>query len=120
MARAAKSKLDDTVVPRLKAEPKPWPLLKAWRRYRGLTQEKLAARVDMSTSSISQLEKGKQQYRQETLELLAWALSCEPGDLLMRDPTDPEGIWSVWDTLKPAQRKQAIRLIKAIADEEAA
>ncbi|MCW5720845.1 MAG: helix-turn-helix transcriptional regulator [Devosia sp.] len=73
------------VTPRLKREP-PVYFFRAWRRHRGLTQEQLAERVDMSVSSISQLETGKQGFSDDTLLALADALSCEPGDLLSRDP----------------------------------
>jgi transcriptional regulator with XRE-family HTH domain len=92
---------------------------KEWRKYRGLTQEKLASRVDLSTSSISQLETGKQGFTDGTLEVLADALNCEPGDLLMRNPLDTEAPWSIWDKLSPAQKRQAMRVIHALADEPA-
>lgn len=110
----------DLVVSRLKPERRPWTLLKKWRKFRGLNQERLAGRLDMATASISQLETGKTGYTQDTLERLAVALDCQPADLLMRDPTDPTGIWSIWDRLKPAQRKQAVRVLNAMAEEEEA
>jgi len=97
------------------------PLLKRWRKYRdNLTQERLAERTGLSQGMISQLENGQSDYTGGMLELLADALRCDPPDLVMRDPLDPEGIWSIWDRLKPAQRRQAVRLLKALADEEAA
>lgn len=74
----------------------------------------------MSKASLSRIENGKQPYTQDVLEWLAYSLRCEVGDLIMRNPLDPEAPWSIWDTLKPAQRKQAIRLLKALAEEEAA
>jgi hypothetical protein len=33
----------------------------------------------------------------------------------MRDPTDPEGIWSIWDQAKAAQRRTIVEIAKTIA-----
>lgn len=60
--------------------------LREWRKYRGLTQEVLAERTELTSGAISQLENGIINYTQPTLEALAYALNCEPGDLLSRDP----------------------------------
>src|SRR5581483_2652528 len=73
--------------------------LKQWREYRGLSQERLAERIGRSVGQISQLERGLIGYTQETLELLADALLCDPADLIMRNPQDPEAIWSLWENL---------------------
>jgi transcriptional regulator with XRE-family HTH domain len=88
--------------------------IRQWRLFRGLTQERLAERVGLSISSISQLESGDQGYRQETLEALADALNTEPGNLLMRNPADPEAPWAIFDQLKPATKRQAIELLKTL------
>lgn len=93
---------------------RPKHFIREWRKYRGLTQEQLAGRIDMTPSTVSQLETGKQGYSQGTLEALAYALQCEPGDLLVRDPTRPDAIWSIWETLSPAEREQGIRLLTAL------
>jgi len=97
------------------------PLLAKWRKYRDdLSQERLAERAGLSQGMISQLENGKSDYTGGMLEALAYALRCDPPDLIMRDPLEPEGIWSIWDNLKPSQRRQAVRLLRALAEEEAA
>ena len=97
---------------RLKAPERRRHFIKEWRKYRNLTQEQLASRLGVAVSSISQLETGKQGYSQATLEALAEALMCQPADLLMRDPTREEAIWSIWDTLEPAQRDQITEIVK--------
>lgn len=109
----------EQVVPRLKPERKFHHYIKEWRKHRGLTQERLAERVEMSTSSISQLETGKQSYTQDTLEALADALQCTPGDLLIRNPLDTEALWSIWEGLDPPQRRQAIRMLQVLQDKAA-
>lgn len=112
--------MTDRVVSRLKPTPRHRHFIKQWRKYRGLTQERLAERIGLSVSSISQLETGKQDYSQSTLEALADALQCEPGDLLMRNPLDGEAIWSIWEKLTPATREQAVRLLQVLQNEEKA
>src|SRR4051794_37976533 len=95
------------VISRLKPE-KPRHFIKEWRNHRNLTQEVLAERVEMSASSISQIETGEQGFTDSTLYALADALNCDAGDLLMRNPLDTEAPWSIWERLQPEQRKQAI------------
>lgn len=86
----------------LKADSKPRHFIREWRKARGLTQEQLASRLNVAVSSISQLETGKQGYSQPTLEALADALGCQPADLLMRNPTTKDAIWSIEDQLNRA------------------
>ena len=88
--------------------------LKEWRAYRGLTQEQLASRVDMSVSNISQLENGKQGYSTEGLHALAEALNCDPGHLLMVDPIRNDAIWSIWERASEAERSQILAVSREI------
>lgn len=83
-----------------------------WREYRGLTQDQLSGLLGMSKASLSRLENGKQSYTQDFLEACAVALSTDPASLLTRDPTDPEAPWSIWETLKPAERKKATEAMR--------
>jgi transcriptional regulator with XRE-family HTH domain len=88
--------------------------LKQWRKHRSYTQERLAEMVGLSKPYLSQLERGDRQYTQELLERFAEALQCEPADLIIRDPSDPDGIWSVWDQLRPNERNQVVEIAKTI------
>lgn len=88
--------------------------LKAWRTYRGYTQDRLAEMTGLSKPFISQLERGERGYTQDTLELLAEALRCDIGDLIVRDPTDPDGLWSIYDQLEPVQRRQVVEIAKTL------
>lgn len=45
-------------------------------------------------------------YNQGTLEALANALQTDAASLIMRDPSSPDAIWTIWDQAKPAQRRQ--------------
>ncbi len=71
----------------------------------------------MSTGSISQVENYKQGWTDRTLALIADALMCAPGDLLTRNPLTPEAPWSIWETLKPEQKRIAVTLMQAMAEE---
>ena len=108
-----------------KARPHPKParrptFIRAWRKHRELTLAQLADRlqveleVDISEGQLSRIERGETPYSQDILEAVAQALRCEPADLIMRDPTQPNAIWSLIDTLEPVERARAIAVIKAM------
>jgi transcriptional regulator with XRE-family HTH domain len=88
--------------------------LKEWRKHRGYTQDRLAEMTGLSKPFISQLERGDRGFTQDTLELLATVLRCDVADLLIRNPADPEGIWSVWDQLRPVEKSQVVEIAKTI------
>jgi len=70
--------------------------IREWRQYRGLSIEQLAAKVKLSTSMISQLERGKTGYTQNTLERVAIALDCEPWQLLAcANPGELAEMWRI-------------------------
>lgn len=89
--------------------------LRAWRNYRGLKQDQLAERIGTTAATISRIENARQNWDQAFLQAAADALRCEPVDLLVRDPTDPEGIWSIWENVEPTRRAEAASLLKVIA-----
>jgi transcriptional regulator with XRE-family HTH domain len=67
--------------------------LRVWRKYRGLTQEEAAARIEdilgsFDRSMLSKIERGVAPYTQETLEAIAEAFNCQPAELIGVDPDD--------------------------------
>lgn len=88
--------------------------IRQWREFRNLNQEQLAGRLEMTQSQISQLENGRRGYTQETLEAIADALHTDVASLLMRDPTDPDAIWSIWDNAKPGERRMIVDIAKTV------
>jgi transcriptional regulator with XRE-family HTH domain len=96
--------------------------IREWRQHRHLSQDKLVARVrerveTFSKSSLSRIEAGKQPYSQPILEAIAWALACEPADLIMRNPLLEDALWSITDHLRkatPDQRRAALRVVDAL------
>lgn len=80
--------------------------IREWRQHRHLSLEQLASRVPMDKGNLSKVERSLLPYNQEMLERLAEALQTDPASLLMRDPSAPEPIWSIWDKASPGVRRQ--------------
>ena len=93
--------------------------IRQWRNHRGYSLDQLAGMVPMDKSNLSKVERGILPYNQEMLERLADALMTDPASLLMRDPTKPDAIWTLWERASPGERAQietvAEALIKARA-----
>lgn len=105
--------------------------LRAWRQANGLTLQQAAERIErvsearadaepgtrpisMTHATLSRIERGKLPYGQAFLEIVAEVYRTDPASLIMRDPADPEGLWTIWDQLKPTERLQAMEVIKAL------
>ena len=43
-----------------------------------------------------------------------YALQTDPASLLMRDPQDPEAIWSIWDNAKQGEKKKILDMARSI------
>ena len=57
---------------------------------RRMTLTELAARVDITVANLSILKTGKAKaIRFSTLEAICVVLECQPGDLLVHDPSIP-------------------------------
>lgn len=68
----------------------------------------------MDKGNLSKIERGLLPYNQELLERLADALMTDPASLLMRNPTDPGAIWSLWDRALPGEKAQIERVVEAM------
>lgn len=66
--------------------PEPHKLIRAWRRYLGLTQEDLAARVELSTPGISMIETGAQNVTLAKLTQIAEAFEISLAELMSPPP----------------------------------
>ena len=88
--------------------------VREWRIHRGLTIEQLADRVDMTEGYLSMFERGQRGYTQNTLEALADALQTDAASLIMRDPSQPDAIWSVWDQAKEGDRAKIVSIAETI------
>jgi transcriptional regulator with XRE-family HTH domain len=89
--------------------------IREWRKHRGLTLEQLAGRLDVATSSISQLERGKQGYSQAMLEALAVALNCEAWELISVNPSKAGEVVDLMRLINESKDKErAIRILRAM------
>ncbi len=94
--------------------------LRAYREKANLTLEKAIERFiafgmdDMSAATLSRIENGKQPYSQPILEIAADAYGTDVASLLMRDPRDPEGIWSIWDKASQGERRAIVDVAKVL------
>jgi transcriptional regulator with XRE-family HTH domain len=82
--------------------------VREWRKFRGLTQEKLAEKLDTTKANISRIENLHQGYTQDFLEACAEVLKVDPAALLSENP--------LGDTVaapKPGLRKARKRLRRA-------
>lgn len=100
------------VTPRFKQRRRLY--LREWRKHRGYTLEQLGEMVGMTPGNLSHLERGLIPYNQDFLEAAAEALQTDPASLMMRDPTQPDAIWSVWEKASAGQREQIIEVAKAL------
>jgi transcriptional regulator with XRE-family HTH domain len=91
----------------------PRHFIREWRKHRQLTQAQLAERLGIDQSYVTKIETGKRRYDQMFLEAAALELRCSPADLIMRDPSAPQSIWSLWDQVPEAQKPQAAEVLKA-------
>jgi transcriptional regulator with XRE-family HTH domain len=96
--------------------------IKEWRKYRGLTQGQVAERIERDVSVVSRTERGEIKIGQEVLERMAFALGCDdPIDLLFPPPNHPEAeVIDLVRRLKGPRQRQALRLLKAMLEEEVA
>ena len=69
----------------------------------------------MSKATLSRIENRLIPYGQDFLEACAEALQCTTADLIMRDPTAPDMIWSIWETIPPSERPRAAELLKVFS-----
>lgn len=96
--------------------------LKAWRKFRGLTQEELASRVEPQTSkgNIASLEAGTRSMSEKWLRRLATVLGTTPGYLLDYDPADlPHDLLFVWEQVPQQDRERATAAVRVFVQGKA-
>jgi transcriptional regulator with XRE-family HTH domain len=105
------------------------PFFKQWRKYRGLTLEKVAERlafmddpgIPSTAASLSRVENGVQAYTPRSIEALAEVYQCLPGELLDVDPFQRDELDEVIAGLSKSTeltRARAARLLRALDDGE--
>lgn len=102
------------------AKPPVWrpTFLRNWREFADATLEEMGEILGMDYSTLSKIERGQSPYSQKILEAYAARCRCTVTDLLSRRPDEAKGIESIWPRLDETQKRRAIRLLDALADEE--
>lgn len=67
--------------------------------------------VGLSQPNLNRIETYQVPYNQRLLEILAEIYKTDPASLIMRNPADPEGIWSIYDQIPVAERPTALRVL---------
>lgn len=86
--------------------------LREWREYREMTLEEVGEAVGISHAQLGRIERRLQKYNQELLEALAELYETEPASLIMRDPTNADAIWSLWDKAQPGERQDTAKYLE--------
>ncbi len=90
--------------------------LKAWREFRGMTQDELAEKVDTTKAVISLLENEKRPLSSKWLRRIADVLGTRPGHILDHDPNEvPSDIYDIWGGVSTTDRAQVARIIRSFA-----
>lgn len=76
--------------------------MQEWRKFRGLTQEQAAGRLDITQATLSRIEKLLIPYSQNLLEGAAIAYDCEPADLLNVNPLMEGDVIDITQILREA------------------
>ena len=88
--------------------------IRQWREHREMTLEQLGEAIHMSHAQLGRIERGLQPYNQAMLEALAVELQTDVASLLMRDPSDPDAMWSLWDQAKPGERQMIVNIARGV------
>jgi transcriptional regulator with XRE-family HTH domain len=79
-----------------------------------MTLEDAGEAVGLSHAQLGRIERGLQPYNQGLLEALADLYAADVPSLIMRDPSDTDAIWSIWEHAKPAERKMIVDIAKTV------
>ena len=93
--------------------------IKSLRRGRGLTQEQVAERADLSVNYLSRIERGLENPTLETLLSLAKALKVEPFDLFTFEHDDAprrlrQSLARLVNEARDDQLSQVVKVLRAL------
>ncbi len=99
------------------ANTEPKNNLRAWREFRDLTQQELAAKVGTTAAVISLLENGQRGLSASWLKRLAPHLSVRPGFLLDHTPDDlTADILEAWANVPMEDRGDALAALRVYSE----
>lgn len=86
--------------------------LREWREHREYTLEEAGEAVGISHAQLGRIERRLQPYNQKLLEALADLYATEPASLVMRNPKDPDAMWTLWDQARQAEREETVKFLE--------
>lgn len=87
--------------------------IRAWRKFRHLTLDEVAAAVGSTKATIQQLEVGRMTLSHKWLVKIAPVLGTTPGMLLDHDPNDlPTSVLETWAAIPAADQPKALEMLK--------
>lgn len=90
--------------------------LKAWREFRGFTQESLASSVGTTAAVISLLENGQRGLSASWLDRLSKPLQTSPGFLLDHHPSDLTAeLLDLWASIPMENQPKAIKALRSLS-----
>lgn len=88
--------------------------LRAWRKFRHMTLDEVAAAIDSTKAVVQQLEVGRMTLSHKWLLKIAPVLGTTPGMLLDHDPNDlPTSVLETWAAIPEADQPQALRVLES-------
>lgn len=91
--------------------------IREWRKYKKMTQQEVAERLDMEQGTISKIENRTYPINLDFLEKLAFVLGIEVADLLSVNPLKPNPpklIYSKVRTADPELQLQVMKVVDAL------
>lgn len=89
--------------------------LREWRKFRGMTQQELAAAVETNANMIQYLESGERGLSAKWLRRLAPVLDTTSGMILDHNPYDLDSdMIEIWATASNREKRQIADVAKAI------
>jgi len=87
--------------------------LRAWREFRGWTQDELAERADTTRGMIGHLEAGRRQLTTRWLRTLGAVLQIPAGFIIDRHPDDvPQDILALWENIPDDRQALALQVLE--------
>jgi transcriptional regulator with XRE-family HTH domain len=95
-------------------DERPPHFLREWRKFRKMTQQELADKLDTSKSVISDMERGNLQLSPKWARRIAPILETQPGYLLDHDPEELNtDIIDIWAHIPDRDKEQAARVLRS-------
>ena len=88
--------------------------MRQWREYRDRSLEQVAEAIGSTHATLSRIERGLIPYSQDLLEKVAEYLATDAASLIMRDPSNDEAIWTIWEHAEQGERQMIVDIAQTV------